>query len=88
MIFIQRPCFPNLSLRVRKHIFSIEVNLLVTQNLEKSDSDAETEENEKIRLAEAAESLNKFISFAEASISYSASEINDYIITNTFFTKR
>ncbi|GBM91972.1 Jerky [Araneus ventricosus] len=59
-----------------------------TQNLEESDSDAETEEKEKISWAEAAESLNKFTSFAEASTSYSASEIIDFhIIRNKFYTK-
>ncbi|GBO21549.1 Jerky [Araneus ventricosus] len=70
-------------------IINIVVNPQPTQNLEESDSDAETEEKEKISWAEAAESLNKFISFAEASTSYSASEIIDFhIIRNKFYTKR
>lgn len=70
-------------------IINIVVNPQPTQNLEESDSDAETEKNEKISWTEAAESLNKFISFAEASTSYSASEIIDlHIIRNTFYTKR
>ncbi|GBO26859.1 hypothetical protein AVEN_94644-1 [Araneus ventricosus] len=70
-------------------ILNIVVNPQPTQNLEESDSDAETEEKEKISWAEAAESLNKFISFAEASTSYSASEVIDFhIIRNKFYTKR
>ncbi|GBO13577.1 hypothetical protein AVEN_13683-1 [Araneus ventricosus] len=70
-------------------IINIVVNPQPTQNLEESDSDAETEEKEKISWAAAAESLNKFISFAEASTSYSASEIIDFhIIRNKFYTKR
>ncbi|KFM61616.1 Jerky protein-like protein, partial [Stegodyphus mimosarum] len=70
-------------------IINIVVNPQPTQNLEENDSDAETEEKEKISWAEAAESLNKFISFAEASTSYSASEIIDFhIIRNKFYTKR
>ena len=70
-------------------IINIVVNPQPTQNLEESDSDAETKEKEKISWAEAAESLNKFISFAEASTSYSASEIIDFhIIRNKFYTIR
>ena len=69
-------------------IIKIVVNPQPTQNLEESDSDAETKEKEKISWAEAAESLNKFISFAEASTSYIASEIIDFhIIRNNFYTK-
>ncbi|GBO43865.1 Jerky [Araneus ventricosus] len=49
-------------------IVNIVVNPQPTQNLEESDSDAETEEKEKISWAETAESLNKFISFAEATV--------------------
>ena len=68
---------------------SIVVNPQPTQNLEESDSDAETKEKEKISWTEAAESLNKFISFDEASTSYSASEIIDFhIIRNKFYTIR
>ncbi|GBM06881.1 hypothetical protein AVEN_147824-1 [Araneus ventricosus] len=70
-------------------IINIVVNPQPTQNLEESDSDAETEGKEKISWAEAAESLKQFISFAEASTSYSASEIIDFhIIRNKFYTKR
>ena len=66
-------------------IINSVLNPQPTQNLEESDSDAEMEEKEKISWAEAAESLNKFISFAEASTSYSASEIIDFhIIRNKF----
>ncbi|XP_035206294.1 jerky protein homolog [Stegodyphus dumicola] len=50
-----------------KDIINTVVNPQPTQNLEENDSDAETEEKEKISWAEAAESLNKFISFAEES---------------------
>ena len=43
----------------------------------------------KIIWTEPAESLNKFISFAEANASYSASEIIDsHIISNKFYSKR
>lgn len=60
-----------------------------TQNPDDSDSDAETEEKKKVSWAEAAESLDKFISFAEASTSYSAPEIiNFHIIRNEFYSKR
>ncbi|XP_057662515.1 jerky protein homolog [Diorhabda carinulata] len=69
-------------------IMNIVVNPQFTQNFEENDSDAETEEKEKISWAEAAESLNKFISFAEASTGYSALEIIDFhIIRNKFYTK-
>lgn len=58
-------------------------------NLEESDSDEETEGKERISWAEAAESLNKFITFAECNADYNACELIDlHIIRNNFYAKQ
>lgn len=70
-------------------IINTVINPQLAENFQESDSDLETEEKEKISWAEAAESLNKFITFAEASTSYSASEMIDlHVMRNNFLKKR
>lgn len=79
---------PIVQLITDEDIMNIVAKPEPTQKLEERHSVSKTEENEKISWEEAAESLNKFICFAEASTSYSASEIIEFhIIRNKFHDK-